>query len=516
MLKHHLSKLVALASDLPPESEDLVRKILEKFNETQFLSLKKSYKRKQFESAINDLLELLLQHSLISENDTNVIRQDIFAHPENNKQYLEELKNAFEHILEAHNNRRKVNEFRVKNAKLVSTPDGKNLNFIYHIELIDDLGRSATELMNNKTIQYFSLINCVVQDLQKNNHAVTQDNIIAKIMSVYAEKEHPIKTSIHNLGHSRLPKSFSFLEEDYQEKLVQSYLKILNQNNRKALGAKEHWHYALKFEREMDPNPIKRNNFIYLNSKEREAYRVQFHDGKLYQDEKELDTTILNSKFKDRGVAAFVLSRDGNLYVNEHMANQFNHSSFLSGDITASSGMIEIEKGKVMKIDNVSGHYKPNEVEMVRIVKAIPQECFVAADFSDINKRFTYVVTDFTPEETRKKLATLKGSANESEFLKTYWAIGFEEGRKRMYPIIVQKLPEDHQEVDGIIEGNMKIIDILTVYDLIQETESYELEAKQKKEAWVNSLKNTSSQQTSTNFTRLVDTKSDPNLFGRT
>jgi hypothetical protein len=66
-----------------------------------------------------------------------------------------------------------------------------------------------------------------------------------------------------------------------------------------------------------------------------------------------------------QGVAAFVWSKDGELFIANHAAQEFHHSSFVSGDKVRCAGMIVVEHGKVTAISNNSGHYKPRK-EQVR------------------------------------------------------------------------------------------------------------------------------------------------------
>lgn len=60
-------------------------------------------------------------------------------------------------------------------------------------------------------------------------------------------------------------------------------------------------------------------------------------------------------------VAAFVWTEAGELFIANHMAQQFHHSSFVSGNTVRCAGMIVIENGIVTAISNNSGHYKPRK-----------------------------------------------------------------------------------------------------------------------------------------------------------
>lgn len=55
-------------------------------------------------------------------------------------------------------------------------------------------------------------------------------------------------------------------------------------------------------------------------------------------------------------------------------ANRFNHSSFNAAGEVICAGMIEIEKGKLKKIDNNSGHYKPSRDQLHKCVTILASD----------------------------------------------------------------------------------------------------------------------------------------------
>jgi hypothetical protein len=69
------------------------------------------------------------------------------------------------------------------------------------------------------------------------------------------------------------------------------------------------------------------------------------------------------------GVAAFVWSEEGELFIGEHRGHVFHHSSFVSGRRVRCAGMIKVDNGKVSAISNNSGHYKPRKQQMVNMVR---------------------------------------------------------------------------------------------------------------------------------------------------
>jgi hypothetical protein len=79
----------------------------------------------------------------------------------------------------------------------------------------------------------------------------------------------------------------------------------------------------------------------------------------LFDTQSIIPKAIIGKKTKGLRAAAYVWSRDGILYCAEHKGTQFHHSSFLSGKKVRCAGMIDVEGGKVKRVTNDSGHYKP-------------------------------------------------------------------------------------------------------------------------------------------------------------
>jgi hypothetical protein len=67
------------------------------------------------------------------------------------------------------------------------------------------------------------------------------------------------------------------------------------------------------------------------------------------------------SNFIGQGVAAYVWTQEKELFIAQHMGQQFHHSSFVSGGAVRCAGMISIENGQVTALSNNSGHYKPRK-----------------------------------------------------------------------------------------------------------------------------------------------------------
>lgn len=68
-------------------------------------------------------------------------------------------------------------------------------------------------------------------------------------------------------------------------------------------------------------------------------------------------TTVRGTKAGE----AFVWLVDGTLLVHAHQSGSFHHSSFNSGKKVRCAGTMEVEDGKLVGIDNNSGHYQPSD-----------------------------------------------------------------------------------------------------------------------------------------------------------
>lgn len=69
------------------------------------------------------------------------------------------------------------------------------------------------------------------------------------------------------------------------------------------------------------------------------------------------------------GVAAYVWSEDGELFIAEHRGGGFHHSSFVSGRRVRCAGMIKIQNGYVTAVSNNSGHYRPRKAQLRHFVQ---------------------------------------------------------------------------------------------------------------------------------------------------
>jgi len=140
------------------------------------------------------------------------------------------------------------------------------------------------------------------------------------------------------------------------------------------------------------------NNVRYLSNQELEQTKVSFDkDGVVRQ--KSLDSKINDPVVMDNSDSyAFVIGKSGqqgntsSLYMTEKKHGDkgiINHSSFFRGGKVKAAGMISTQQGKIVQVVNLSGHYKPTDVEMAATFKFLKTK-MTDEDFNKI----VYVSTD--------------------------------------------------------------------------------------------------------------------------
>lgn len=116
----------------------------------------------------------------------------------------------------------------------------------------------------------------------------------------------------------------------------------------------------------------------YFTPEEQAKYALQIKEEngalKLYDSKGNLyDTTNETSKGK-KGYVAYVLTLDGRLIVHAHVNTRteeyaFRHSTLAAGEPVICSGLMQVEKGEIRRMDNNSGHYKPEAANLYNVVK---------------------------------------------------------------------------------------------------------------------------------------------------
>lgn len=113
----------------------------------------------------------------------------------------------------------------------------------------------------------------------------------------------------------------------------------------------------------------------YLDAIERKEYEVSVLDGVLVRDNQPFTTATANSLFSGKGVAIYVASTDGRLYVGSHEVGKFHHSSFLSGSPIQGGGEIQTDAlGQIIYLTTKSGHYNPGKKQMLNVLRWLKEK----------------------------------------------------------------------------------------------------------------------------------------------
>ncbi|MBI2769177.1 MAG: hypothetical protein HYX47_06120 [Burkholderiales bacterium] len=75
--------------------------------------------------------------------------------------------------------------------------------------------------------------------------------------------------------------------------------------------------------------------------------------------------------FYNPALWAYVISPTGRIYIHHHEADYFHHSTFLAGARVAGAGMLAVSKGKLIYINNKSGHYQPTPRNLYNALAAL-------------------------------------------------------------------------------------------------------------------------------------------------
>ncbi len=122
-----------------------------------------------------------------------------------------------------------------------------------------------------------------------------------------------------------------------------------------------------------DPNYARHVQY-HLDDAAIAALVAEFEDGNIYVNGALADSTNLEGKRS--GHYAFALLNDGRLLLRQHEKGVFQHSSFTSGGPVFCTGMVKIVQGKITKLTNHSGHYRPEKADLRKVIENIPATVF--------------------------------------------------------------------------------------------------------------------------------------------
>ncbi len=119
---------------------------------------------------------------------------------------------------------------------------------------------------------------------------------------------------------------------------------------------------------------------VFLKKQDRIGSLVVIEEGLLYDGpSSKLDTGEL-----DRGGHPYVIDGYGNLFSTDHHEQgrtlpahqRFNHSSFNAGKDVICAGILQVQQGQIWCIDNNSGHYKPDRIQLINALMML-RDCGV-------------------------------------------------------------------------------------------------------------------------------------------
>ena len=116
-------------------------------------------------------------------------------------------------------------------------------------------------------------------------------------------------------------------------------------------------------------------NLEYLSKQDRLSYHVQkWPDGLFHLAGR--DSPYQTSTGTDTGgnriLDLFAMDNMEFLYLGPpKLAGTFHHSSFLSGKPVLCAGEIAVDQGKITKVSNSSGHYRPSTSDLLNCVTAL-------------------------------------------------------------------------------------------------------------------------------------------------
>lgn len=171
----------------------------------------------------------------------------------------------------------------------------------------------------------------------------------------------------------------------------------------------------------------------YLDDQERQAYRIFVIDNRLvdYRGEPICEE-------KCRGI--FVMTPMGEIYFSDKpIFREFHHSSFIAGNDVAAAGELRIKDGKLLSVNNRSGHYRPTYAHILQFLLELQTQGLhtnYKLEFYDLTGKYVY---EYREEKIDKPLrkASLKKVARRPD-----WA------RRHIGPVPWELLTSEEGDLD--------------------------------------------------------------------
>lgn len=105
------------------------------------------------------------------------------------------------------------------------------------------------------------------------------------------------------------------------------------------------------------------------------ATRITLRNGLMYTAANQvLDTTRMVTMHSGPGMAIYVMSFEGHLYVSPHSVGHRHHSSLLAGATVTGAGEIKVVQGRLVSISNKSGHYQPDTFILLQTIHSLIEQ----------------------------------------------------------------------------------------------------------------------------------------------
>jgi len=139
----------------------------------------------------------------------------------------------------------------------------------------------------------------------------------------------------------------------------------------------------------------------YLSEEERKPYLAEVKGGKIFHGNEAVSCQD----------CIFVVATDKRLYVAPGKdPGQFNHSSLTAGAPVLMAGHMQIENGRLIAMNNLSGHYRPDELSLASLKKSLGFESGVRK--LNPNQKVEYISsledTEVAPPPTTVQKGKLK------------------------------------------------------------------------------------------------------------
>ncbi|KAF9340500.1 hypothetical protein BGZ91_001707 [Linnemannia elongata] len=82
-------------------------------------------------------------------------------------------------------------------------------------------------------------------------------------------------------------------------------------------------------------------------------------------------TRLEKKRIRNKSKFIYVTDPQGVLYIAQKVKGQFHHSSFLGGGTVCAAGGIIVNRGKLIKINPKSGHYRPGQRHFDRLLSSL-------------------------------------------------------------------------------------------------------------------------------------------------